>query len=176
MRAQPSEGVCGEANPLNPGVKDIRPGGIACADGRFAAECVVPGGGEAATPFCTRIDPHLADGIDHLTFLQQENGVIAAKERIEYCLIRSRQDCITGTVVSHHPDTAIWNDATQRDDGLWPAGAPEIDLNHIGAGCQVDRGTGTIVDLDCSVVGTALDIFGDEEICGQGRGRSREWG
>ncbi len=101
----------------------------------------------------------------------QHDRVVAVPEAGPGGLVGLREDRGGGCLVGEDEHVVGGDRAGQVDREPGGGRAVEEHLQAVRVRRQVDRGAGSVVELDRLVVGRALDVFGDEQVGGRGRCR-----
>ena len=168
--AQTAEIVRGKTIPLGGGIESVRRIGVSGADGGFASQCIIGGGGEACTPFGTGVEADLADDIhDGATGapFAEDDGVISVVPGAGVRLVdKGRGGKACGGLCKHK--NAIGGYCACQCYGVAGCGGSvEIHLYHIVAGGEVDGTARSVVELEGFVIAAAFHILGDKDVSGR---------
>jgi hypothetical protein len=169
--SQKAERILRVALPFGGGLKGIRRRRVP-ADPRKAHQRLILSADVLVAPLRPRVHTDPAEGVDDGPRFSQHDRIVPVEvDDTARCQIRHGKD-LRIRIGTQHDEDSLRGKAPGERDALGRHGAAvAVELQRIRR--EVDGFAGRIVKLDRFVVGTAFDIFGDQEIAagsGQGSG------
>ena len=127
------------------------------------------------TPLGAGIEADLPDDVEGLrrTVLDQGDGVVTVPETRSGRLGGPIEHGLAGSRTRQHEHGAARDRAGEGDRARRRRRPVEVEANRVTSSGEVDRGSGSVVDLERLVAARPLDVLTEEELGGRRRGDRR---